>query len=79
METLGADCFNLSIRAKKRVEIELTSIAKTLGARQVALALMERYPSFNIVSEVLPDKEAVHGCIRLAGNYTTKVPFLKTE
>jgi L-serine/L-threonine ammonia-lyase len=68
METIGADCFNLSVKANKMIEIQITSIAKTLGARQVASALMERYPMFNITSEVLPDKDAVHGCIRLAGD-----------
>lgn len=67
METIGAECFNKSIKESRLVEITLTSIAKTLGARCVTPKLLEKYKDFNVISEVLSDKDAVHGCIRLAG------------
>lgn len=66
METKGADCFNLSIKEDKVVEITLTSIAKTLGARSVIPQLLEKRKEFRLISQVLPDKEAVHGCLRFS-------------
>lgn len=73
LETVGAECFNLSVKANKLVEITLTSIAKTLGARSVTPQLLEKYKDFNVISEVLPDKDAVHGCVRFAGIIFVKV------
>ncbi len=67
LETNGADCFNKSIKENRLVEITLTSIAKTLGARSVTPTLLQKYKEFNVISEVLPDKSAAHACIRLAG------------
>jgi len=67
METVGSECFNMSVKAGKLMEVQLTSIAKTLGARTVTPALMEVLPRFTIHSHVLPDKEAVRGCIKFAG------------
>ncbi|XP_021947022.1 L-serine dehydratase/L-threonine deaminase [Folsomia candida] len=69
LETVGAECFNLSVKANKLVEITLTSIAKTLGARSVTPQLLEKYKDFNVISEVLPDKDAVHGCVRFADDH----------
>jgi len=66
METKGADCLNLSIKEDKIVEITLTSIAKTLGARSVVPQLLEKRKEFRLISQVLPDREAVHGCLRFA-------------
>ncbi|PNF37463.1 L-serine dehydratase/L-threonine deaminase [Cryptotermes secundus] len=67
METFGAHCFNLSVKAKKIVALEkITSIAKCLGARTVAPHLLEILPHFNIISEVVTDAQAVRSCIKFA-------------
>lgn len=68
METIGAECLHLSLKEGKMVTLDkLTSIAKTLGARSVTTQLFESAKKFEVVSEILHDKEAVNGCIRLAG------------
>ncbi|ODM94350.1 L-serine dehydratase/L-threonine deaminase [Orchesella cincta] len=68
MENAGAECFNLSVKAGKQIVMEeLTSVA--MGARSCTQALLDSVSKFNIVSEVLPDKEAVLGCIRLADDH----------
>lgn len=77
METIGADCFNKSIAAGEIVEVRLTSIAKTLGARTVTPTMWEAQKSFNVLSAVLPDKDAVNGCIRLAGKQFDYLYFKK--
>jgi L-serine/L-threonine ammonia-lyase len=69
METVGAECFNKSLKAGKIVEIELTSLAKTLGARAVTTTLMEMCSEFNIISKVLPDEDAVKACLRFADDH----------
>jgi L-serine/L-threonine ammonia-lyase len=69
METVGSECFHKSLKAGSLVEITLTSIAKSLGARSVAPTLMEIHKKFNIISKVLPDKDAVSACLRFAGKY----------
>lgn len=72
METIGTECFNLSLKEERLVVLDkLTSVAKTLGARSVILPLLEARKNFELVSEVLPDKDAVNGCIRLAGYIPT--------
>lgn len=67
METEGCECFNLSLKAGRIVDVEPTSIAKTLGCRTPAPKLMEKAKEFNIISQVLPDKCAAQGCVLLAG------------
>lgn len=70
METVGAECFNLSLKAGQLITLEkLSSIAKTLGARSVTPAFLEIAQKSKIISEVLEDKEAVNGCIRLADDH----------
>lgn len=67
METNGAHCFNLSMKALKIVAMEkITSIATSLGARTVTEGLMERVPHFDVMSEVVEDKEAVESCLKFA-------------
>ncbi|ODN04947.1 L-serine dehydratase/L-threonine deaminase [Orchesella cincta] len=70
METVGSECFNLSLKTGTHFVLdELKSIAKTLGARSVTAALLDRVEKFNVVSKVLPDKDAVLGCVRLADDH----------
>ncbi|KAJ4436770.1 L-serine dehydratase/L-threonine deaminase-like [Periplaneta americana] len=67
METYGANCFSLSLKAKKIVALEeITSIATCLGARTVAQHLWDIVPNFNIISEVITDAQAAESCIRFA-------------
>ena len=67
METIGSECFHKSIKSGSLVEITLTSVAKSLGARSVAPTLMDIHSDFNIISEILPDKDAVSACLQFAG------------
>ncbi|XP_049785214.1 L-serine dehydratase/L-threonine deaminase-like [Schistocerca cancellata] len=67
METYGAHCFNLSMKASQIVAMEkITSIATSLGARTVTEGLMERVPHFKVISEVVEDKAAVQSCLKFA-------------
>ncbi len=65
VETIGADAFFQSIQAGARIELkEITSIATSLGARQVceqAFDWSQRHP---IRSIVVPDRSAVSACLR---------------
>lgn len=72
METVGADCFNQSVKAGKLVTIpDITSIAKCLGALVASKRTMELYNSgkYKILSEVISDKEAVSACLRFADDH----------
>jgi len=51
------------------VDVAPTSIAKTLGCRTPAAALLEKAKDFNIISHVLPDKLAATGCVNLADDH----------
>jgi len=74
METFGADCFNLSVKANKIVALDtITSVAKCLGARTVAPHLLEILPEFSIFSEVVPDAQAILSCIKFADDERTLV------
>ncbi|XP_021917379.1 L-serine dehydratase/L-threonine deaminase-like [Zootermopsis nevadensis] len=74
METYGAHCFNLSVKAKKMVALEkITSVAKCLGARTVAPHLLEALPQFNVISEVVTDAQAIKSCIKFADDERTLV------
>lgn len=74
METIGADCFNLSVKAKKMVVLDkITSIATGLGNSAVNPHLLEIMPQFNIISEVVTDAEAVTSCIKFADDEYTIV------
>lgn len=67
METFGAHCFNLSVKAKKIVALDtITSVAKCLGARTVAPHLLEILPQYSIISEVVTDAQAIESCIKFA-------------
>ena len=68
METKGADCFNLSLRAKRRVKLEkITSVATSLGCAECdpqLLKLAREKGGRLIVSRVVEDGQAVRACLR---------------
>ncbi|PNJ82542.1 SDSL isoform 3, partial [Pongo abelii] len=60
METYGAHCFNAAITAGKLVTLpDITSVAKSLGAKTVAARALECMRVCKIHSEVVEDAEAV--------------------
>ena len=70
VETEGAASFNAAARAGRRVELEtITSIATSLGAKQVceqAFALLQEHP---ISSVVVSDQAAVAACLRFLDDH----------
>ena len=74
VETAGAASLAAAMSAGKVVEIsEISSIAKTLGARRVAeeaLAWTRRHP---VLSELVGDREAVQACLDFANRHRVLV------
>ncbi|XP_058547184.1 serine dehydratase-like [Neofelis nebulosa] len=59
-ETQGAHCFNAAIKAGKLVTLpDITSVAKSLGAKTVARRALECTKELEIFSEVVDDAQAV--------------------
>ncbi|PVD32937.1 hypothetical protein C0Q70_08384 [Pomacea canaliculata] len=72
METVGADCFNESVKAGKIVTIpDITSVAKCLGSLVVSQKTFEYYTSgrYIILSELVTDREAVSACLKFADDH----------
>ncbi|XP_053443376.1 serine dehydratase-like [Nycticebus coucang] len=60
METRGAHCFNEAIKAGRLVTLpDITSVAKSLGAKTVAARALACTQECKILSEVVEDAEAV--------------------
>ncbi|XP_064179649.1 serine dehydratase-like [Anguilla rostrata] len=60
METRGANCLNEAMKAGKPVTLpDITSEAKTLGAKTVCSRAFEYCKEGNIISEVVTDSEAL--------------------
>lgn len=60
METRGADSLNAAVTAGKLVTLpEITSVAKTLGAKTVGLQALKVAQTHPVFSEVVTDQEAV--------------------
>ena len=65
VETSGADSLALSVRERRLCALaEITSIATTLGAKQVARQAFEWCSSHQVISHVVSDQAAVDGCLR---------------
>lgn len=65
VETIGADSFAKSIQAGRRIELPaITSIATSLGARQICARAFEYSRQYPIRSVVVSDKAAVSACER---------------
>jgi L-serine/L-threonine ammonia-lyase len=72
VETKGADCFHQATIKNEPVLLDdITSIAKTLGAKQCASQLFNYYQENknNIKSIVVSDTEAVDGCLRFLNDH----------
>ena len=72
VETQGANCFNLSIQNNCLYTMDqITSVAKTLGAKTCARTLFEYFEKYreSIKSIVVSDKEAVDACFRFLGSF----------
>ncbi|HEY9100582.1 pyridoxal-phosphate dependent enzyme [Chitinimonas sp.] len=66
VETLGADSLSQALRAGERVTLPaISSIATSLGARQVAEAALLRAQQHKVESVVVTDAAAVAGCFTL--------------
>ncbi|XP_032166891.1 serine dehydratase-like [Mustela erminea] len=60
VETQGAHCFNAAIKAGRLVTLpEITSVAKSLGAKTVAARALACTQELDIISEVVEDGQAV--------------------
>lgn len=65
VETSGADSLSLSVREKRLCALEeITSIATTLGAKQVARQAFDYCSSHEVISHVVSDQAAVDGCLK---------------
>jgi L-serine/L-threonine ammonia-lyase len=70
VETEGADSFAKSQKAQMLVTLDnITSIAKTLGAKTVSQKTMEWDKKHDIRSVVVNDKQALSACIRFADDH----------
>lgn len=74
METAGADSFNACVKAGDWVELkEITSIAKTLGAKRVCKRAYDWISQHQIISRVISDREAVSACLKIADDHRVLV------
>ncbi|KAK3085166.1 hypothetical protein FSP39_025343 [Pinctada imbricata] len=70
METVGADCLNASLAADKIVTLPtITSVAKCLGALTPSSTTFEYCKKYNIISDLVTDKQAIDACLRFADDH----------
>lgn len=70
VETEGADSLAQSMRAGERIELPaITSVATSLGARQVCHGAIEATRDHDIRSHVVSDLEAVEACLRFLDDH----------
>ncbi len=74
VETEGAASFATSVQAGRVVKLErITSIATTLGARQITAQALDWTRRHPIVSWVISDRAAVDACLRFADDHRVLV------
>ena len=74
VETVGADAYAQSLRAGERIELPaITSIATSLGARQVSAQAFELARRHPIEPVVVSDREAVEACLRFMDDHRVVV------
>lgn len=74
VETLGADSLHQSVQAGQRVELpSITSIATTLGARQVCAQAFELTRVHPIITAVVDDAQAVQACFDFMRDHNTLI------
>jgi L-serine/L-threonine ammonia-lyase len=70
VETEGAASLNAAISAGAPVELEnITTIANTLGAKQVSRAAFEATRTFNVTSHIVSDRDALTSCQRFLDDH----------
>jgi L-serine/L-threonine ammonia-lyase len=73
-ETLGAESFYLSVQAGEVVTLErISSVATTLGAKQVASQALAVSRAFEVISHVVTDREAIEACLWFADDHRGSV------
>ncbi|QDZ20638.1 serine/threonine dehydratase [Chloropicon primus] len=67
-ETFGANALALSLEKKERVEIAITSVAKSLGADKIGEDILKECfdPGYDLEPFVATDEEAVGSCFKFA-------------
>ena len=70
VETDGADSFARSVQARERVELPgITSVATSLGARQVCQTAFEWTQRHRVISLTVSDREAVEASLRFIDDH----------
>ena len=70
METIGADCLNQSYKSGQSVSLtEITSIAKTLGAKCPSTTALQHVLEGRAMSSTVTDAAAVEACLKFADEY----------
>ncbi len=73
-ETVGADSFSQSLQAGRLVALDcISSVATTLGAKEVAAKALEVSGQFKVVPRVLSDREALDACLQFADDHRVVV------
>jgi L-serine/L-threonine ammonia-lyase len=73
-ETVGADSFSQSLQAGRLVALDcISSVATTLGAKEVAAKALEVSGQFNVVPRVVSDREALDACLQFADDHRVVV------
>jgi L-serine/L-threonine ammonia-lyase len=73
-ETVGADSFSQSVQAGELVQLErISSVATTLGAKEVAARALEVSGELEVAPRVVSDREALDACLRFADDHRVVV------
>lgn len=73
-ETVGADSFSQSIQAGKLVALDrISSVATSLGAKEVATKALEVCAQYEVVPRVVTDREALDACLQFADDHRVVV------
>ena len=74
VETAGADSFARSVAARERIELAaITSIATSLGARQICSRAFELSRSHPLHTAVVSDRSAVSACLQFFDDHAQMV------
>ena len=73
-ETVGADSFSQSVQAGRLVALErISSVATSLGAKEVAAKALEVSGQLKVVPCVVSDQEALDACLQFADDHRVVV------
>ncbi len=74
VETDGAASLNAALKAGGPVTIDdITSVAKSLGAKKVAEKAYENAVKYDVISHIVDDNSAMKACVRFADEHRTLV------